>query len=205
MDRFLYVPDHYDKHEEWSPVPWSDPAVFGNDRPVVLEYCSGNGQWISERAKLDPARNWVALDVRFDRCRKTWARMHRETIPNLYILCGEARVLTRHYIPKKSVSEFFVNFPDPWPKLRHAKHRLIQAPFLAEMAAVAKAGAKAAFVTDDPPYATQMLSELAKCPSWRPLLPAPHFSLDPPDYGNSYFYDLWKRKGKQIHYIPYYL
>lgn len=203
LDHFLYVPDHYDRHEAWEPVLWSDTTIFGNSHPVALEYCSGNGQWICERAKQNPDINWVALDVRFDRSRKTWLRMHRENIPNLYVFCGEARVLTRHYIPKRSLSHIFINFPDPWPKLRHAKHRLIQAPFLLEMAELALPGAHATFVTDDETYSAQMLRELAKCPPWRPCLPEPHYALDLPDYGFSYFYDLWKKKGRNIYFIPY--
>ena len=205
LDRFLYVPDKYDRHEAWTVVPWSDPSLFGNDQPVAIEYCSGNGQWICDRAKQNPHINWVAVDVRFDRSRKTWARLHRENISNLYIMCGEAGVLTRHYIPKGSLSEVFINFPDPWPKLRHAKHRLIQAPFLARVAEASVPGALATFVTDDSVYATQMLRELAACPVWRPRLPEPHYALDWPDYGTSYFSDLWTKKGFNIHFIPYQL
>jgi tRNA (guanine-N7-)-methyltransferase len=118
-------------------------------------------------------------------------------------MCGDALTLTRHYIPKKSLLEIFVNFPDPWPKLRHAKHRLIQAPFLSEVAKVSLPGAHATFVTDDELYSAQMLRELFLCPEWRPRLPAPHFAIDWTDYGNSYFFDLWKKKGRNIYFIPF--
>lgn len=203
LERFLYLPGHYDFHSEWKPIPWADAQMFGNDQPVLLEYCSGNGQWICEKAKQNPHLNWVAVEVRFDRARKIWRRLFRENLKNLYILCGEASILTRHYIPKKSLFEIFVNFPDPWPKSRHAKHRLIQAPFLAEIAQSALDGCKATFVTDDFPYATQMLRELALCPVWRPCLPHPHYSLEWPDYGYSFFFDLWKKKGYNIYFLPF--
>jgi tRNA (guanine-N7-)-methyltransferase len=203
LERFLYIPSHYDRHDEWTAVPWNDPAIFGNSREVSIEFCSGNGQWISERAKQNPHLNWVAVDIRFDRSRKTWLRMHRENIPNLYIMCGDANQIIRHYLPKRSITEIFVNFPDPWPKRYHAKHRLIQAPFLGQMAEVSLPGARATFVTDDAVLASQMLRELAACPIWRPCLPPPHYTLDCSDYGNSYFSDLWKEKGRNIHYIPY--
>ena len=203
LERFLYVPDHYDQHDRWTLVPWTDPAVFGNSQPVAIEYCSGNGQWICEKAKQNPEINWVAVDIRFDRCRKTWLRTHRENLPNVYIMCGDANLLNRYYIPKRSLSEIFVNFPDPWPKLRHAKHRLIQAPFLKEVAEAALPGAYATFVTDDEPYATQMLRELNASPYWSPRLPPPYLSMEWPDYGSSYFFDLWKKKGRNIHFLPF--
>lgn len=201
LERFLYVPNLYDRHDAWTPVPWA--TLFGNSQNVVIEFCSGNGQWICERAKQNPHLNWVAVDIRFDRSRKTWARMHREELPNLYIMCGDANDLIRYYIPKESVSEIFVNFPDPWPKLRHAKHRLIQAPFLEEMAKISLASAPLTIVTDDAPLAAQMLRELNLCPRWRPRLPPPHYALDWEDYGASYFFLLWKKKGRNIHFIPY--
>ncbi len=203
LDRFLYVPNHYDRHDVWTPISWADPVVFGNNQRVVMECCSGNGQWICERAKQNPELNWVAVDIRFDRSRKTWLRMHREKLPNLYIMCGDANQLASYYIPKGSISEIFVNFPDPWPKLRHAKHRLIQAPFLVEMAKISHPGAFATFVTDDRALAAQMLHELNACPIWRPRLPPPHYALDWQDYGASYFADLWKKKGRSIYFIPY--
>lgn len=203
LERFLYLPAYYDKHDEWEPVSWSDPRIFGNDQPVALEYCSGNGQWICDRAKQNPHINWVAVEIRFDRSRKIWLRLHRENLTNLYVLCGEASILTRHYIPKRGLSKIFINFPDPWPKLRHAKHRLVQAPFVGEMAAVSLPGCKATFVTDDSVYAAQMLRSLAACSLWQPCFPFPHFVLDCPDYGNSFFLELWKKKGRNIHFMEY--
>jgi len=201
LDRLLYVPPHYSQHETWNPIPWSDPQIFGNDHLVLLEYCSGNGQWIAEKAKKFPHLNWVAVEKKFERARKIWGKLKREGISNLYVCCGEAAILSKFYIPGKSISEIFVNFPDPWPKLRHAKHRLIQAPFLQLMAKCAKQEAKATFVTDDPPYAKQMIKEIEKSSLWKFLLPSPHYSLERGEYGSSYFLDLWQKKGHLIHFI----
>ena len=203
LDRLLYVPRFYEQHEEWTPIPWSDPQIFGNEKPVILEYCSGNGQWICEKAKQNPEFNWVALDIRFDRCRKTWGRLYRENLSNLYILCGDAIPLTRYYIPKKSLMEIYVNFPDPWPKLRHAKHRLVQPLFLQEAAELVLPGGKGTFVTDDPTYAAQMQHVLMASPFWSPLLSAPHYFLNPSDFGSSFFLELWTKKGRDIHLFPF--
>lgn len=201
LDRFFYIPALYEKHEELGPLGWRD--WFGNDNPVYIEYCSGNGQWIGERALQNPHLNWVAVEKRFDRARKIWLKLHRENIPNLFVVCGEAQIFTRYYPPKESVSQVFVNFPDPWPKLRHAKHRLIQKQFLEEAARIVAPQGKATFVTDDWPYASQMLAELQSCPAWSPLLPAPHYTKDWNDYGNSFFAELWKEKGRSFHFIPF--
>ncbi len=199
LEKFLYIPKVYHLHEAWDAVAWSDPRIFGNDRPIVLEYCSGNGQWICEKAKLYPEINWVAVEMRFDRSRKTWLRLHRENLSNLFIVCGEASVATRYYFPKESVSKIFVNFPDPWPKPRHAKNRLIQVSFLNEVSLVAQEGCEATFVTDDAAYAMQMVAELAKSPVW--VRSEKIWDLD--TYGSSFFAELWKKKGYSIHFMDY--
>lgn len=201
LERCLYIPSCYNRHAEWKVFPWSD--IFGNTQLVCIEYCSGNGQWIAEKAKQRPEVNWVAVEKSFDRARKIWARSFRENLANLFVVLGEALVFSRYYAPKASISEIFVNFPDPWPKNRHAKHRLIRVEFLEELAHVGKEGAKAMFVTDDTTYAIQMTKELSRCPSWHPLLASPHFTNEWPEYGASFFNDLWRSQGRTIHYLPY--
>lgn len=196
LDRCLYIPGVYD-HEQWTPVPWAE--LFGNEQPVFVEYCSGNGQWIGERALQYPHLNWVAVEKRFERARMIWAKSHRESIPNLYVVCGEGRAFTRFYAPAGSVAEVFVNFPDPWPKRRHEKHRLVSAPFLRELLRIVEPGGKATCVTDDQPYASIMAGEFRKCPKWQSLLVAQQW----PDYGRSFFSDLWMEKGRTIHYMSY--
>ncbi len=203
LDRFFYIPKSYDKHDSWGKFNWNDPQIFGNDNPVYIEYCSGNGQWIGERAKQTKEINWVAVEKRFDRARKIWLKLHRESIPNLYVVCGDALSFTRYYCGASSVSEIFVNFPDPWPKLRHAKHRLVRAEFLEEVKRIVHVGGKGTFVTDDPPYAKLMLEEIRRVAAWKPLLPEPHFTTEWGDYGRSFFANLWKEKGRTIHYILY--
>src|SRR5690348_8334371 len=113
LDRFFYIPAEYEYKAQNFPF-------FVQDQPVIIEYCSGNGQWIGARAKQNPETNWIAVEKKFDRARKIWLKIHRENIPNLTVVCGEAVIFTRFYAPP--CSEIYVNFPDPWPKLRHAKH-----------------------------------------------------------------------------------
>jgi tRNA (guanine-N7-)-methyltransferase len=202
LENFFYIPGFYEGHEGHGPVPWEDLRIFGNSRPVAIEYCSGNGQWIGERAKQDPGTNWVAVEKCFERARKIWLKLHREAIPNLFVVCGDANTFTQYYPPSGTVSEIHVNFPDPWPKRRHAQNRLVRLPFLKLVDRILVPGGKATFVTDDPPYASQMLEELSIA-GWRPLLESPFYSSDWNEYGSSFFADLWKEKGRQIYSMPF--
>jgi tRNA (guanine-N7-)-methyltransferase len=159
LDKMLYIPGFYDQHDQWKILPWSNEKIFSQENPVVIEFCSGNGEWICQRAEENPHLNWVAVEKRFDRSRKIWARLHQKKLSNLYIICGEAKIATEYYIPKSSISEIFINFPDPWPKPRHAKNRLITADFLKILTSVTLQEAKATFVTD---YGKSFFADLWK-------------------------------------------
>ena len=203
IDRCLYIPAHYNLHEKWEKIPFSHPSFFGNSNPVVIEYCSGNGQWIVERAKDNPGMNWIAVEKKFDRSQKIWKKIHIEELTNIFVVCGDARIFSSYYIPEKSISKIFVNFPDPWPKLRHAKHRLLQVDFFQLLEKQMVRGATAFFNTDDFPYVERILSDILPLSNWKSLLPSPYFATDLPDYGQSYFYDLWKSKGRNIYSLQF--
>jgi tRNA (guanine-N7-)-methyltransferase len=202
LDRCLYIPDHYSDHSKWEKISWEDPRMFGNKKPVSIEYCSGNGQWICQKAKENPGHNWVAVEKRFDRARKIWGSLKRENLSNVFVVCGEATVFSLFYAPCNSVDQIFVNFPDPWPKLRHAKHRLIQTHFLDAVQQVLVPRGKALFTTDDKIYLEQMIEVVRSHPTWVTSLEEPYFELDHPYFGDSYFATLWKSKGRLIYHFP---
>jgi len=188
LDRFFYIPGHYNYFKEKIPF-------FEQDLPVIVEYCSGNGQWICERALQNRGTNWIAVEKKFERARKIWLNIHRQEIPNLVVVCGEGQIFTKYYAPK--TEEVYINFPDPWPKLRHAKNRIVQEEFLNDLTAVVTG--KITCVTDDLPYANQMVEVFSKCPKWKKLFHTNEW----PDYGRSFFNDLWVKKGRVIQYLSY--
>lgn len=202
-DRVLFVPQYYDLHHEWTFPGWESPEVFGRAAPIEIEYCSGNGDWIVEKARAHPARHWVAVEKQFDRVRKIWSKMHNFALTNLFIVCGEALTFTRFYVPDQSFAFIYINFPDPWPKARHAPNRLIQEPFITEMARVSVEDASATIVTDDPTYAFQINKTMLANPFWDPRFSPPHYVTEWEEYGTSYFDTLWREKGLPIHYMQY--
>jgi tRNA (guanine-N7-)-methyltransferase len=135
-DRILYAPTRCETYDDFHMPSWSDPLLFGNAQPVHVEYCSGNGAWITEKAQEFPEINWVAVEKKFMRVRKIWSKIKNLQLPNLIAACGEAYGVTRRYFPAGSVAQAYINFPDPWPKKRHAKNRLIRPVFVAEVARI---------------------------------------------------------------------
>ena len=197
QDSVFYVPDYYSNYSEFA-LP-ALGTILGNDNPVCIEYCSGNGDWILDRALNDSHTNWIAVEMRFDRIRKIWAKMKNYALENLLIVCGEALTFTHNYLSNHVLEEVFINFPDPWPKMRHEKNRLMKPRFLTELTRVLKSGKSVTFVTDDQNY----LDETLSCFSHHALFSEPFFRAELPKYGSSWFEELWREKGKQIYYTQY--
>jgi tRNA (guanine-N7-)-methyltransferase len=170
------------------------PANFVNENKVKLEFCSGNGEWIINRSQREPYTNWIAVEMRLDRLRKIWKKARRFNLDNLLCVYGEAFRCAKHFIMQGSIDEIYINFPDPWPKRRHAKNRLIQKKFLDELYRILKDDGKVIFVTDDLTYKEEAQSEFLK-----------HFGFKKvnvfyENYGSSFFKRLWQERGKMIYY-----
>lgn len=199
-DRVWYVPSYYENYSAFTFPGWDSPELFGNSNPVKVEYCSGNGLWIIEKAKEFPQFNWVAVEIKFERVRKIWSKLKNLQLNNLIVVCGEAMTVTSHYFPSDSIEDVFINFPDPWPKRRHAKHRLIDQDFVHQMWRSIKKGRQITFVTDDPETGELAVEEIGGSTKFQSCHSDPHYITRLPGYGNSYFEMLWRSKGKEIRY-----
>lgn len=176
---------------------------FFNNHPVCLELCSGNGAWIGEKAKKFPEKNWVAVEKKFHRARKIWLKSFREELPNLLTVWGEAEPFLKFYVENGGFSEVYINFPDPWPKLRHARHRLVQKELIHDLTKSMKRKSSLNLVTDDAPYARQMIDVCLNAKELKPALSEPYYKGLDDEYGSSFFKELWEQKEKKIHLIPF--
>lgn len=173
-------------------------SLFGNNKPVKVEYCSGNGTWIVEKALQDPNSNWLAVEKMFERARLIWARAKNAKLTNFAVAFSEGVELTQRFFPQESVSEIFVNFPDPWPKRRHAKHRLIREEFVNELTRILPSGGTATLVTDNEEYSAIMIEEMLKNPKFKSPIGPPYFEEAGSDYGTSFFDSLFRQQAKCI-------
>ncbi len=189
----LFIPKYYETHTPFH--------LFEEGRRVFVEYCSGNGAWVLQKAKENPDVLWVAVERKLERVKKIWAKMHNQNISNLLIVCGDAVTFSEHYLPDHCIERIYVNFPDPWPKKKHAKNRLFQAPFVKALSRVVKFGGSAILVTDDLPYCLQMLETMMV--EWDSVFDEPYFVTEWPSYGDSYFDSLWRAKDRTIHYLHF--
>lgn len=199
QDRILHLPMPCEDRTFHFPG-WHDPAIFGNHNPVAIEHCSGNGAWIAHKAALFPTLNWVAVEKQLCRVKKIWFKIKSLNLANLFIISGEAALATKTYFPSDSVCDVFINFPDPWPKQKHTKHRLLSENFINEMHRILQPQRKVTFVTDDKTYSENTIKKFQKSFGFESCFPDPFFQTALENYGTSYFEELWRQKGKEIRY-----
>ncbi len=190
LDQFLYIPPHYREHEILDLLP--------ADRSIAIEFCSGNGGWILQKAKEDTSIFWIAVEKKFERARKIWVKAKNQNVENLLIVFGDARTFITFYLIEDSVDMVYINFPDPWPKRRHQKNQLIDHLFAEELSRVVKPQGKAVLVTDDTIYSKKMIASMLFF--WESPWGPPYYQTKWPEYGLSYFHSLWMEKGREIYF-----
>lgn len=137
------------------------PALFGNGRPVDLELGAGDGSFLAQWAAASPDCNFVGVERLLGRLRKLDRKARRAGLSNLRCVRLEGAYVLEWMVPPGSLSGLHVYFPDPWPKRRHWKRRLIQRRF-AELAAVAlRSGGHVFLRTDHEGYFEAMQEAFA--------------------------------------------
>lgn len=200
QDRILHIPGNCPDYDSFVFPGWNHPNLFGNHNPVNIEYCSGNGAWIAAKAAAHPNINWVAVEKKYPRVRKIWSKIKNHNLSNLFIICGEGYTATSKYIPSASISESFINFPDPWPKTRHHKHRIVRPEFVNELSRIFRGDGTLNFVTDDEEYSNWTIKVMQGMTGFSAVYSSPHYVTEDQEYGTSYFEDLWRDKGRTIRY-----
>ncbi|MFJ6902319.1 tRNA (guanosine(46)-N7)-methyltransferase TrmB [Streptomyces hokutonensis] len=153
--------------------------LFGNDNPVVLEIGFGMGEATAQMAAADPATNILAVDVHTPGQGNLLGLADHHGLANIRVANGDAIILLREMLAPDSLDGLRVYFPDPWPKKRHHKRRLIQEEFLTLAATRLKPGATVHCATDWEPYAEQMLEVLGAHPDFENSQPDGDFAPRP--------------------------
>lgn len=159
-------------HDEWMPrigVPYQAApldlnATFGRAAPKILEIGCGMGETTATIAQQHPQNDYLGLEVHTPGVGNLCKLISERSIANLRICQHDAVEVVRDMLPEASLDGIHVFFPDPWHKKRHNKRRLLQPPFVAELARRLKPGGYIHCATDWEDYAIQMLEVLSAEP-----------------------------------------
>lgn len=156
--------------------PLDLPALFGRSAPVVLEIGFGMGEATAELAAAEPGHDVLAVDVHTPGHGNLLKLIEARALTNVRVLSGDARVVLADMLEPASLSAVRVFFPDPWPKARHVKRRLVTREFADLVASRLVPGGVLHVATDVAAYAEQVAQVIADHPllrrtaevPWRP-------------------------------------
>ena len=159
-----------------------DPAtVFGRSAPLTLEIGFGNGDSLATMAAQDPASDFIGIEVHRPGVGHLLLELERREIGNVRVICDDAMQVARDCLPDGSLDRILLFFPDPWPKKRHHKRRIVQPAFAELVAAKLGAGGILHMATDWEPYAEHMLAVMSGQSGFRNCAGAGNYSPRP-DY-----------------------
>ena len=138
-------------------------APFGRQGPVILEIGFGMGDSLAQQAANQPQNLYLGIEVHRPGVGHLLSLIETNAIDNIRIYCADAVEVLNHCIPNNSLSCVQIFFPDPWPKQRHHKRRLIQLPFIQLIAAKLKPQGSLHLATDWQNYAQHMLKVMSSC------------------------------------------
>lgn len=157
--------------EAW---PWRGrwDEHFGREAPLMLEIGSGNGFFLAGMAEAHPDWNLLGIEIRYKRVVLTAKKLRKMGVENARIVRYSFWYLDDLFLPG-SLSGLFINHPDPWPKTKHEKNRLISRWFLEEAAMLLAPGASLRLKSDHAPNADRLIELLDRGPRGeeRPRLP----------------------------------
>ena len=134
---------------------------FIESRPLYLEIGFGNASNLLSQAQHYPNRNYIGCEIYESGIGGALKTIKNKNIKNVRIAVGDA-LDTIEYLSPKSLDGVFIFFPDPWPKKRHNKRRMINEEFLEKLGAKMKAHAQLFMATDDDSYAQEIIQLLAQ-------------------------------------------
>jgi len=145
-------------------APLDTAALFGHERPLVVEIGSGMGEATVEMAAADPGRGYLAVEIHTPGVANLLAMVEDRGLTNVRVAMGDALGLLRDRIPAGTLDAIHAFFPDPWPKARHHKRRLFQPAHVALLASRLRAGGTLWCATDWAEYAVVMDATLGADP-----------------------------------------
>ena len=183
---------------EFAPAPLAAGALYRRDAPRTLEIGFGNGENLAALAQAHPERDFLGVEVHRPGVGRLLHALESQQLTNVRLICHDAVEVLAQQIPAQWLQEILVFFPDPWPKKRHHKRRLIQGAFAELLAERLAPGGLLRIATDWQPYALEMLTTLECVVQLHNLAPNGGFVPRPAERQPTRFEQRGTRLGHQV-------
>lgn len=141
-------------------------AIFGRIAPVTLEIGFGNGESLAAMAAAEPAHDFIGIEVHHPGVGSLLLRIKEQAIANIRVISEDAKIVLEKHVADQSLDCVQLFFPDPWPKKRHHKRRLVQQDFVALVHKKLRLGGIFHMATDWQDYAEHMMAVMMAAPGF---------------------------------------
>jgi tRNA (guanine-N7-)-methyltransferase len=169
-------------------------------RPLVVDVGFGRGEFLLALARESPGAAFLGIEVSGKRVLKMARRLARTELANVRLVQGAAEAVLEE-LPAGAADAFWINFPDPWPKKRHQRRRLLQAPLLERLLRRLAPGGRLELATDHAEYAEQIQQLLAASPELENLCAPEPFRRAAGDRPPTAYELEWRAAGRACHYF----
>jgi tRNA (guanine-N7-)-methyltransferase len=173
-------------------------VLFGRRAPRVLEIGFGMGDALAAMARVQPDRDYLGIEVHRPGVGSLLLKLEKDAIANVRIVCADAVEVLQQHLPDESFDAVHLFFPDPWPKRRHHKRRIVQAAFVDLVCRKLNPGGRFHMATDWEDYARHMLTVMTAAPGFVNLAGIGKFSTRPPERPLTKFEQRGQRLGHGV-------
>lgn len=183
---------------DFEAAPLDLDTVFGRRAPVTLEIGFGNGDNLEALAAAHPERNYLGVEVHRPGVGHLLLGLEERQMTHVRVICHDAVEVLQHQVTPQTLDEVLILFPDPWPKKRHHKRRLVQPPFVELVTDRLRIGGTLRFASDWQPYADSVLEVLSASPRLHNLAPDGKFVPRPGERNPTRFEKRGERLGHDV-------
>lgn len=184
------------KPDSWRKIPLCYPAMLAPPRcesgRLIIEIGPGRGDFLFHLARTNPEATVAGIELKSKRYFKLISRTEKQALSNICLIQADGFLALQKHFGAGSADEIHINFPDPWPKRRHEKKRLLNKDFLSACADALKINGELSIITDAACYAKDISTAANE-------LPALQKANSPQDLYPTFFAQKWLAEGREIY------
>lgn len=177
--------------------------IFGNNNPTYLEIGCGKGEFIETIPVLNPGINYLGIELKHKRILMILKKIWVDTHPNVRLMKLYVDEKVTEIVPEESLDKIYIQHPDPWPKRRHNKNRLIQHPFIDALFKILKPGGTVEISTDHPDYAEWIVEKFMEREDFESMFPGGFTRVSP--YRDKHITTYFEKINAEVGFEPYFM
>ncbi len=182
-------------------IPLEMKEVFSNNRDIALEIGFGEGDFLIQLAQERQHLNYVGIEIKRGRFKKAVNNLLKKGVGNVKLLHMDATIALDEVFKPATFIDVYINFPDPWPKDRHKKHRIINNLFLDRLSELMKPGASLAIASDHRDYIEHMLMVFNESRRFKNSLKSPGYTNSLTSRPLTKYEIEYRMEGREIFYL----